>query len=253
MKSATLSRLTALLAEKKLDRTVTAAWMEAPAPVVASGISDVDAALGGGWRCGELSELVGPASSGRTLVLQRTLAQVTRQGQVAALVDSLDRFDPVSAVELGVDLQRVLWVRGPAMTVDSRRPALLDQAVRYAVRAFDLIVRAGGFAVVALDLADVPARTVASLPMATWMRIAHANEGRSTVCLLVGQAPMGRSARGASLALEGRPVWSGTSGQSQRFEGLQACVPASSRVSPSRHVLSEQRARAQEPARLFAR
>ena len=53
--------------------------------------------LGGGWRRGEVSELVGARSSGRTSVLLATLAAATARGEVVALVDALDRFDPASA------------------------------------------------------------------------------------------------------------------------------------------------------------
>ena len=54
------------------------------------------------------------------------------------------------------------------------------------------------------------AARLAPLPWATWMRLAHANEGRPTAGVLVGQAPMGRSARGATLALEARAGGSAT-------------------------------------------
>jgi hypothetical protein len=93
--------------------------------------------------------------------------------------------------------------------------------VHRAVRAFDLIVRAGGFGVVALDVADVPARWLRALPLATWMRIARVNEGRDTVCLLVGEAPMSRSARGVSVRLTANGRWTGSSAQSRRFGGFE--------------------------------
>ena len=74
-----------------------------------------------------------------------------------------------------------------------------SHAVHRVVRALDLIVRAGGFGVAAIDLADVPARSLQALPFTTWRRLAHANEGQATVCLLVGRVAIGRSARGASV------------------------------------------------------
>jgi hypothetical protein len=52
------------------------------------------------------------------------------------------------------------------------------------------------------------------------MRLAHANEGRQTVGLLVGERAMGRSARGACVCLDGAPDWIGTSAQSRRFNGF---------------------------------
>lgn len=150
-----------------------------------------------------------------------SLAAATRQGQVVALVDALDRFDPASAAAAGVDLERLLWVRGPSLSLGMARPDMLDRAIKQAIRACDLIIRAGGFAMVALDLADVPPRRVQALPSGTWLRLAHANEGRETVCLLAGETSMGRSARGVSIHLEAQTMWTGESRQSRRFAGFQ--------------------------------
>jgi hypothetical protein len=221
MRSATLARLESLLQARKLDGTLQSRWgPDSTAPVCSTGNPLLDAALGGGWRAGELSEVAGGPSSGRTSLLIGTLAAAAERGPVA-LVDTVDRFDPSSAARAGLKLARLLWVRGPAVTVEITRSARLEPIVHQAVRAFDLIVRAGGFAVVALDLADVPIRCLHQLPAATWMRIARANEGRPTACLLIGPAPIGRSARGISVVLEGRTIWRGTSPQSRQFLGFE--------------------------------
>jgi hypothetical protein len=227
MKSAALSRLESLLQEKRLDQTVTRSWLPEPGvSALSSGIAQVDRMLGGGWRRGEVSELVGTRSSGRTSVLLSTLARTTSQGDVVGLVDAFDRFDPTTAAAAGVDLDRVLWVRGPSLTVESARPDRLTDAVHHAIRALDLIIRAGGFAVAALDVADVPSRYLRALPWTTWLRLAHANEGRDTVCLLVGEAPMGKSPRGTSVRLTSTHQWTGASAQSRRFGGMEirACT-----------------------------
>ena len=221
MRPATLARLEALLQARKLDGTLQSRRGPDPAvSVYSTGDPTLDAALGGGWRAGELSEVAGGRSTGRTSLLIGTLAAAAERGPVA-LVDAVDRFDPPSAGRAGLKLARLLWVRGPAVTVEITRSTRLEPIVHQAVRAFDLIVRAGGFAVVALDLADVPIRCLHQLPAATWMRIARANEGRPTAGLLVGPAPIGRSARGISVVLEGRTIWQGTSPQSRQFLGFQ--------------------------------
>jgi hypothetical protein len=155
--------------------------------------------------------------------LVATLAAATQQGGVVGLVDAFDRFDPRDAAHAGVDLDRLLWVRGPMVTIErhrSRATGGLDRAIVQALRAFDLIIRAGGFAVAALDVGDVPAGWLHGLPYTTWMRLAHANEGRDTVALLVGEGPTGKSARGTSLRLEASAAWTGDSRQARRFSGL---------------------------------
>src|SRR5262249_27396193 len=100
--------------------------------------------------------------------------------------------------------------------------------------AVDLIVRAGGFSIVALDVADVPARHLRALPWTTWLRLSHANEGRDTVCLLVGESPMGKSARGTSVHFEAARCWTGTSAQSRRLGGFS--VEARAGINGSAHV-----------------
>jgi len=226
MKTATLARLESLLQARRLDTTLRR-FDAAPGPLaITTGVAAVDRVLGGGWRRGEVSEIVGPRSSGRTSLLLSTCAAATAGGGLVGFVDAVDRFDPVGAAEAGVDLDRVLWVRGPSLTVESARPDVVGQAVHRALRALDLIVRAGGFAVAVLDVADVPARGLRTLPWTTWLRLAHANEGRDTVCLLAGETAMGRSARGVSLALAPAPRWSGTSVQSRRFDGFDLASAA---------------------------
>jgi len=232
-------RLEALLDARKLGGALRPVWAlgGTNVRVISTGIPQLDQVLGGGWRQGEISELVSGRSTGKTSVLLTSLTAATADGGVAAIVDAVDRLDPVSLLSVGggkassvgggeatcsgVDLSRVLWVRGAAITIELARPALIEEVVSRAVRAFDLIIRAGGFSLVALDLSDVPARYVRALPWATWKRLAYANEGRPTVGLIVGQEPVGRSARGVSIALATVPVWTGTSDQSRRFGGFE--------------------------------
>ena len=218
MASPAVRTLESLLLNRKLGATLTSACDVTR--LTPSGVPDLDRVLGGGWRTGAISEVVGRRSTGRTRVLMATLAMATRQGQVVALVDAVDRFDPASAASAGVDLDRLLWVRGPAITMEHGRPPMIDRAIKQAVRACDLIIRAGGFAIVALDLADVPPRRVQALPSGTWLRLAHANEGRETTCLLLGESSMGRSARGVSVQLDARTIWTGDSAQARRFGGF---------------------------------
>jgi hypothetical protein len=59
------------------------------------------------------------------------------------------------------------------------------------------------------------------VPFTTWLRIAHANEGRDTACVLVADAPIGRSARGRSLPLDTQRIWTGAHAQRRRFAGFR--------------------------------
>jgi hypothetical protein len=244
MKSPAINRLESLLQTSRLGASL--AWSGRDhRPGVSTGLGGLDAALGGGWRLGEISEIVGARSTGRTSVLVATVAAATARGEIVGLVDAWDRFDPVSAAAAGVDLDRVLWVRGATLTLERARPDVLRQTVQRAIRAFDLIIRAGGFGVVVLDVAGAPVRALQALPFTTWMRLAHANEGRQTVGLLVGEQAMGRSARGACVRLDGAPHWIGTSAQSRRFTGFKLC--AEIKIDLSIHRSSDLSNRRDEP------
>src|SRR5262249_35552484 len=155
--------------------------------VAASGMGVLDDLLLGGVPRGQLSEITGARSSGRTSLLLSLLAAATRRGEVVALVDTLDRLNPASAEAAGVRLEQLWGVRGPAVPLTRRalppdwepsrprpgrsRASLIDRAVDRAIKATNLIVQAGGFSLVALDLGDVPAAVIAALPFTTWMRL----------------------------------------------------------------------------------
>src|SRR5215468_684061 len=117
----------ALLRARRLDRTV--ADLEAPPDptrTASTGLGWLDDRLGGGWPCGETSEVAGPVSSGRTGVLMATMAAATARGELVALVDAADTFDLVTAAAAGVRLDRVLWVRGDP----ADPPRVVDRAIK---------------------------------------------------------------------------------------------------------------------------
>ena len=136
MVSQAIQHIEGLLRARKLDGTLAKLGLvPAMAP---TGLDAFDRALGGGWRRGELSELTGPKSSGRTALLWASLAAATARGEVVGLVDTLDRFDPSGAADAGVDMVRVLWVRGPSVTeglsLKFRDRPFYDALIRRAVR-----------------------------------------------------------------------------------------------------------------------
>jgi hypothetical protein len=104
--------LAAVGAAPKLAAVVPASRLDVrPTPeMVSSGIPQLDS-LTGGFARGCLTEICGAASSGRTSVLLCALARATQRGEVCALVDTSDAFDPMSAVAAGIEMNRLLWVR----------------------------------------------------------------------------------------------------------------------------------------------
>src|SRR5271165_3879296 len=117
-----------------------------PAPeMVSSGVPAIDA-LTGGLPRGCLTEICGPASSGRTTLLLAALAAATRRGEFCAVVDASDALDPQSVAATGVELQRLLWVR-----CGENSP---EKSLEQLLRATDLLLESGGFGMIALDLGD---------------------------------------------------------------------------------------------------
>ncbi|MDJ1110006.1 recombinase RecA [Macrococcoides caseolyticum] len=75
---------------------------------VSSGSITLDSALGvGGYPKGRIIEIYGPESSGKTTVALHAIAEVQRQGGVAAFIDAEHALDPIYAKNLGVDIENL--------------------------------------------------------------------------------------------------------------------------------------------------
>jgi hypothetical protein len=177
-----------------------------------TGLAPVDALLGGGFPRGQVSEVHGPASSGRTGLVLSVVARVTLKGALGAWVDGGDRLDPASAVASGIDLGRLFWLRGGRSL-----PEILS--------ATSTLLGSGLFDLVVLDLADVPG--VGRLPGTTWLRLQRMIEETTGSLILVGDHHVAQSPRGASLALKSaRPRFSGCPGPSHLLQALSTEVRA---------------------------
>src|SRR5438874_5314210 len=226
-----------LLRSKKLDRTLTSVLPSNDRDVVPTGITALDARLGGGFPRGQLSELVGPRSSGRTSVLLRMIAAATARGELVALVDALDRLDVVSAAAAGIDLDRLLWIRGHVVANPGLCRDLNQRALEQALKAFTLVLQAGNFGLVVLDVADAPPDAVRRLPFTTWLRLQRITERSQTLAVLVGSEPMARSSAGLTVK-----VGMSESGSPVRFRGrLFEGMDVEARVIRARARWQEQR------------
>jgi hypothetical protein len=220
------AELETLLRARQLDLTLTR--LRPPVegrPALPLDRADLDPALGGGLPRGELSEIAGARSSGRTTLMAAALAAATRRGEPAALVDTLDRFDPASAAAGGVGLSRLLWVRGPATSVEAAGGrgggGLAWTALERAIKAFTLVLESRVFSLAVCDVADVPPVVLRRLPFTTWFRLARSIEGSATAALLIAPERMARSAGGVTIALGDRQlVWRGASDRARMFDGI---------------------------------
>ncbi len=257
MPSAARDDLEALLRHRKLDHTLTAgskeqdpAYVRRAGPafgtrqtgsdpmtvrwLVPTGLADLDARLDGGLPRGHLSEVIGPRSSGRLTIAVSALAGATLRGEAVALIDPLDMFDPVSAAANHLDFARMLWVRGEACSSArvnvSCEFGTLQKSLDRAVKALNIVLQAGGFGVVVLDLGEVGSQAIKRLPYTTWLRLQRVIEGSDTACVLIGSEPIARSAGGVTVVL------TSDSGLQASTRSISARVIRARKIESDRHV-----------------
>jgi recombination protein RecA len=217
---ADFSTLVATLRARRLDRTLTtllpAVDPQDEQASGATGLAALDQRLGGGLPRGHLSEIVGPQSSGRTSLMLQAIAAATSRGELVALIDALDMLDVESVVAAGVDRSRLLWIRGHVVVSPGLCRDMNQRAMEQALKAFGLVLQAGNFGLVVLDIGDAPDDAVRRLPFTTWLRLQRMVESSQTIGLLVGRMPMSRSSAGLTIALQHA---GGERSRSARFAG----------------------------------
>jgi hypothetical protein len=161
---------------------------------LSTGIDEIDA-LTGGLPRGAISEIFGPASSGRTSLMYSLLAYATTHQETCALVDTNDVFAPTAAVAAGMNFDRLLWVRCAGN-------------LEHAFKAADLLLHAGGFGLVVLDLGDVPGKEARQIISSWWYRFRRTVEDRPTVLTVISEESCTRSCAALALGLKGAAEWS---------------------------------------------
>jgi recombination protein RecA len=183
--------------------------------MVPSGVCEIDT-LTGGLPRGCLTEICGPASSGRTSVLLAALSAATRRQEVCALVDISDAFNPHSAAAAGVNFEKMLWVRcgeikqkadSPQRHRDTeKKNTKIEKPVEQALRVIDLLLQSGGFGLVIIDLGDTPLKMARRIPLTSWFRFQRAVEHTATVLFVVSQVPSARTCASLLLKVSGKKL-----------------------------------------------
>lgn len=228
---------------------------------IATGITALDTSIGHGIARGAVTEICGPASSGRTSVLLSLLATVTQRQEAVALVDARDAFHPESAAHAGVDLKRLLWVRcnriagsqdrgtagwktrnskqneipqfGNPAVPQSQPPRAKErlQPVEQALKVTDLLLQSGGFGLIVVDLGDVRAEDARRVPLTTWFRFRRAIENTPSALVILEPEPYAKTC--ASLVMELRLVRTDWSAQIAELQNGRAENPNS--AAPQSH------------------
>jgi hypothetical protein len=196
------------------------------------GVPALDLALGGGLMRGQLHEIVAPPSAGGTALFRAALAAATRAGELCALIDPADAFEPGGAAAAGIDLRRLLWVR----------PKAIAQALRCAEIALE-----SRFSLVAIDLGDFPptpvpaprgvhlVRTAAGRKAdrpgsSPWARLARRAEKHGGALLVLARAAQAGAFAAATVELSrAQPRWEGSPGTPGRLLSAGAALGAVAR------------------------
>jgi hypothetical protein len=164
---------------------------------IPTGIPAIDNLTNGGIPRGTLTEICGMESTGRTSLVFALLGQATQRGECCAWIDTGGDFDPASAVEAGVDLDRVLWVN-------------CGGNAQHALKSTDLLIQAGGFGLVVLDMADTADAITRRIPLASWFRLRHAAERTGAALVAVERQINARSCSALQIEMRlKKPLWIG--------------------------------------------
>jgi hypothetical protein len=175
---------------------------------LATGLPPLDAVLDGGLPRGRITEITGTRSAGRTGLACHIAATATAAGEIIAWVDPADALEPETVATAGVALTRTLWVR-PRDRAD-------------ALRAAELLLGAGGFGLVVLDVADGGAARPGT---PAWTRIARAAERTRATLLVLGPVAQTGPAAALGLALDAPHTrWSGGPGRVVLLDGITSRV-----------------------------
>ena len=164
---------------------------------IPTGIQAIDQLTEGGIPRGTITEICGTESTGRTALMFALLGEATRRGECCAWIDTSGAFDPASAAEAGVDLDRVLWVN-------------CGGSAQHALKSTDLLIQGGGFGLVVLDLADTDAMVARRIPLASWFRLRHAAERTGAALVVVERQINARSCSALQIEMRmKRQMWVG--------------------------------------------
>ena len=193
---------------------------------LSTGIPEIDA-LTGGLPRGAISEIFGPASSGRTSLMYSMLAYASTHEETCALVDTNDAFAPTSAAAAGIDFDRLLWVRGAGN-------------LEHAFKATDLLLHAGGFGLVILDIGDVAVQDTRRIISSWWYRFRHTVEDRPTVLMVVSEEACTRSCSALTLELNGAAEWSRANAEPRPAVAPHNVLPMRKQIPANRATVTQQ-------------
>jgi hypothetical protein len=196
-----------------------------PAEVISTGIPQIDSFTFGGLPRGAMTEVFGPASSGRTSFMLSALVHATEHQEICALVDTNNSFDPKSASQAEINFERLLWIR-------------CANNLEHAFKSTDLLLQGGGFGLVVLDLGDVAAKDAKRIISSWWYRFRRTLEATPTALIVIAEESCVRSCASLALELRGETCLWSSSSEKLRVADLELSFGNTRPLLRSRHPLS---------------
>jgi hypothetical protein len=130
---------------------------------------------------GNVVEISGFPSTGKTSVLLSILAKLTSLGEICAVVDACNVFDPISGMRSGIELNNLLWVR-------------CNGDLEKAFLSADLLVQAKGFGAIWLNLNGLSLQKLRTVPKTYWYRYRTRIKETPTLLFVTSEEPITGSA-----------------------------------------------------------
>lgn len=147
---------------------------------------------------GSVVEIAGAESTGKTSIAINLLTKLTKTGEVCAVVDAADGFDPESAALAGAYLRNLLWVK-------------CGGDVEKTFLSADYLIQAKGFGAIWLNLAGLPPNLLATVPKTYWYRFRTRIKDTQTILLATSTEPVSSSASQSAFRIKRKHAqWSGT-------------------------------------------
>jgi hypothetical protein len=141
------------------------------------------------------------------------LGYATRHEEICAVVDVNNVFAPTAAAAAGIDFDRLLWIR-------------CGGSLENAFKATDLLLHAGGFGLVILDMGDVSGNEARRIISSWWYRFRRTVENRPTSIVVLSEEACTRSCAALTLELKGTPEWSQAAAEQTNVVPMHKPAPA---------------------------
>ena len=146
---------------------------------------------------GAITEIVGAASSGKSSLILSALAQLTKTGEICAVIDAGNGFNPISARQSGVVLENLLWIKS-------------DNSIENAFKSASLLAQSKGFGAIWLNLNSFEEQALRKIPATYWYRFRNLIKESPTLFLVTAQQAVVGSATNRSFLLKRQQSrWSG--------------------------------------------